>query len=155
MKPLPDSPERELLTEEPPIAAVGGVVYRRRSGRPELLLIKKRDGFWTLPKGRIKTGETDQDALAREVHEETGLSGDIMGQVQQVGYTVRKAGRLRRKVVTYYAVRAGAGALQPGVGEGIEVVRWFPYRAALRRIRRKRIRAVARAARPLLVLVEN
>ena len=50
----------ENFEQELPIAAVGGVVYRRRAGEPELLLIKKHRGFWTLPKGRIKPGETER-----------------------------------------------------------------------------------------------
>jgi ADP-ribose pyrophosphatase YjhB (NUDIX family) len=150
MKRATESLERQPFEDEAPITAVGGVIYRQREGQPDLLLIRKRHGFWTLPKGQVKPGESEHDALAREVREETGIGGDIEAQVQQVAYTVQKAGRLRRKIVTYYAVRAGEGALQPGVREGIESVRWFPFRAALRRIRRKRIRAVARAARPLL-----
>jgi 8-oxo-dGTP diphosphatase len=150
MKRATERLERQPLEDEAPIAAVGGVVYRRREGRAELLLIRKRHGFWTLPKGHLKPGESERDALAREVREETGIGGDIEAQVQQIAYFVQKAGQLRRKVVTYYIVRAVEGALQPGVREGIEFVRWFPFRAALRRIRRKRIRAVARAARALL-----
>jgi 8-oxo-dGTP diphosphatase len=150
MKRATEPLERQVLEDEAPIAAVGGVVYRRREGRPELLLIRKRHGFWTLPKGQVKRGESERDALAREVREETGMGGDVGAQVQQVAYIVQKAGRPRRKIVTYYAVRAGEGTLQPGVREGIELVRWFPFRAALRRIRRKRIRAVVRAAWALL-----
>jgi 8-oxo-dGTP pyrophosphatase MutT (NUDIX family) len=150
MKRSNESLERQQHEDEAPIVAVGGVIYRQGVGQPELLLIRKRHGFWTLPKGQVKRGESEYDALVREVREETGISGDIEAPVQQVTYTVQKAGRLRRKIVTYYAVRAGEGAIRPGVGEGIEFVRWFPFRAALRRIRRKRIRAVARAARPLL-----
>ena len=147
--------QRPQLEDETPIIAVGGVIYRQRAGQPELLLIRKRHGFWTLPKGQVKRGESELDALAREVREETGICGDIEAPVQQVTYTVQKAGRQRRKVVTYYAMRASEGVLQPGVREGIEFVRWFPFRAALRRIRRKRIRAVARAARPLLELAKG
>src|SRR5262245_47199295 len=147
--------ERRIIDDEAPIAAVGGVVYRQRGGRPELLLIRKRHGFWTLPKGQIKPGESELAALAREVSEETGMAGVVEAQVQQVAYVVEKAGRLRHKVVTYYVMRAGAGTLQPSVGEGIEFVRWFPFRAALRRIRRKRVRTVARAAWPLLNLGED
>ena len=147
--------ERPQLEDETPIVAVGGVIYRQRAGQPELLLIRKRHGFWTLPKGQVKRGESELDALAREVREETGIGGDIEAPVQQVTYTVQKAGRQRRKIVTYYAMRASEGVLQPGLREGIEFVRWFPFRAALRRIRRKRIRAVARAARPLLELAKG
>jgi len=150
MKRASNSLERELVADEQPIAAVGGVVYRRRDGQPELLLIRKRHGFWTLPKGRLKPGETEQDALVREVREETGIGGSVGALVEQVCYTIQKAGRPRRKVVTYYVMHAGEGAIRPGTAEGIEFVRWFPLQAALRRIRRKRIRAVARAARALL-----
>src|SRR5689334_12231869 len=49
----------EAESERQPIAAVGGVIYRLRAGRPELLLIKKERGFWTLPKGRVRPGEND------------------------------------------------------------------------------------------------
>jgi 8-oxo-dGTP pyrophosphatase MutT (NUDIX family) len=150
MKHMPTLVEQELLAEEPPILAVGGVVYRRREGQPELLLIRKRHGFWTLPKGRVKADEDECDALVRELHEETGLGGEIGPLVQQVRYTIQKSGRSRHKVVTYYVVRAGEGTLCPGQKEGIEFVRWFPFQAALRRIRRKRVRGVARAARALL-----
>jgi 8-oxo-dGTP pyrophosphatase MutT (NUDIX family) len=149
MKRITESLEQPL-EDEAPIVAVGGVIYRQRAGQPELLLIRKRHGFWTLPKGQVKRGESEYDALAREVREETGIGGDIEAPVQQVSYTVQKAGRMRRKVVTYYAMRASEGVLRPGVREGIEFVRWFPFSAALRRIRRKRVRAVARAARQLL-----
>jgi 8-oxo-dGTP diphosphatase len=142
--------EQQLFEDDVPIAAVGGVVYRLREGQAELLLIRKRQGFWTLPKGQVKPGESEHDALAREVREETGIDSEIEAQVQQVAYIVQKAGRPRRKVVTYYLLRAGTGVLQPGVQEGIEFVRWFSFRAALRRIRRKRIREIVRAAQALL-----
>ena len=91
---------------QPPIVAVGGVVYRQMVGHPELLLIKKQFGFWTLPKGRVKPGENERDALVREVREETGIGGEIEAVVQQISYTIKKAGQPRRKVVTYYVVRA-------------------------------------------------
>src|SRR5262245_8848999 len=150
MEYLPDTIEQGQLAEKPPIIAVGGVVYRRHVGRPELLLIRKRHGFWTLPKGRVKPGEDEREALAREVREETGLGGDIGPAIQQVSYIIQKRGQPRHKVVTYYIVLAEDGMIRPDQKEGIEFVRWFPFQAALRRIHRTRIRAVARAARALL-----
>ena len=67
---------------EPPITAAGGVVYRwTASGQLEVLLIKKQGGFWTLPKGRVKVGEDDHQAVVREVAEETGLTGQVEAMI--------------------------------------------------------------------------
>ncbi|KPV52269.1 hypothetical protein SE17_16505 [Kouleothrix aurantiaca] len=136
---------------QPLIMGAGGVVYRySEGGQLEILLIKKQGGFWTLPKGRIKPGEDDRSAVAREVAEETSVTGEVGLMVRQVFYTIQKAGRRRRKTVTYYLLHAEAGRPRPQAKERIVRVRWFPVGAALRRIRRKRIRNVVRAARALL-----
>jgi 8-oxo-dGTP diphosphatase len=143
---VPDS-----IEQEPPIAAAGGVVYRwSAAGQLEILLIKKRDGFWTLPKGRIEPGEDERTAVAREVAEETSVTGEVGAIVRQVFYTIQKAGRRRRKTVSYYLVRATAGRPRPQARERIMRVRWFAIGVALRRIRRRRLRNVVRAARAML-----
>jgi mutator protein MutT len=57
-----------------------------------LLLIRRGHepgaGLWSLPGGRIEPGETDQQAVAREVLEETGLTvdcGQLLGIVELPG----------------------------------------------------------------------
>jgi 8-oxo-dGTP diphosphatase len=142
---------QDSIEPEPPIAAAGGVVYRWTSaGQLEILLIKKQDGFWTLPKGRIKLGEDERTAVAREVAEETSITGEVGVMVRQVEYSIQKAGRRRRKTVSYYLMRAVAGRPTPQARERIVRVRWFAVGVALRRIRRRRIRNVVRAARVIL-----
>jgi 8-oxo-dGTP diphosphatase len=45
-------------------------------------------GLWSIPGGRIEPGETDQEAVVREVGEETGLTvtcGPLLGQIQRPG----------------------------------------------------------------------
>jgi 8-oxo-dGTP diphosphatase len=143
--------EHELVEDNSPIVAVGGVVYRwTAAGQLELLLIKKRGGFWTLPKGRVKPGEAERAAVSREVKEETGIKGKVGANVLQVLYTTYKAGQPRLKSVTYYLMRATNGRLRPQAKEHIERVRWFPVDVALRRIRRERIRSVVRQAQTML-----
>jgi 8-oxo-dGTP diphosphatase len=129
------------------IYAVGAVIYRvTGAGRLQVLIIRKRGGMWTLPKGKLKRDETPEAGLLREVAEETGLTGDIGELVTRADYQIKKAGRRRRKVVSYYLMRANDGQLSPGIAEGIEQVRWMQPERALQRIGRPGIRAIVRAA---------
>jgi len=45
-------------------------------------------GWWSIPGGRVENGESDVDALRREVKEETGLDvavGELLGRIQRLG----------------------------------------------------------------------
>jgi 8-oxo-dGTP diphosphatase len=137
----------EVKGAEMAIRAVGAVALRKGTNRKlEVLLIRKRGGMWTLPKGRVKRDESDDQALVRELREETGLGGVVIEAVSQSDYQVLKAGRLKHKTVVYYIVQADPGEPRPGVEEGIEQACWMPIPRALKRIGRPRVRAVLRSA---------
>ena len=59
---------------ERPIVGVGAVVVRDG----QVLLVKRRyeplAGRWSLPGGMVEVGETLEQAVIREMHEETGLT---------------------------------------------------------------------------------
>jgi 8-oxo-dGTP diphosphatase len=67
-----------------------GAIIRDEAAR--LLLIQRRNepgaGQWSLPGGRIEAGETAEQAVVREVAEETGLvvsCGRLVGTVERPG----------------------------------------------------------------------
>jgi 8-oxo-dGTP diphosphatase len=71
------------------IPCVGAVI---KDGDGRLLLIRRGHepgaGLWSLPGGRVEPGETDQQAVIREVLEETGLAvdcGRLLGRAELPG----------------------------------------------------------------------
>jgi 8-oxo-dGTP diphosphatase len=76
-----------------PVPCVGAVISDE-DGRI-LLILRGHEpamGLWSIPGGRIEPGESDQEALLREVREETGLEvtcGALLGQVDRPGLVIR------------------------------------------------------------------
>jgi 8-oxo-dGTP diphosphatase len=75
---------------DPPRVPCVGAVIKDDAGR--MLLIQRGHepgkGLWSVPGGRIEPGETDQQAVVREVREETGLAvtcGPLLGAVERPG----------------------------------------------------------------------
>lgn len=79
-----------------PRLAVGGIVIRGR----RVLLVRRAKapskGQWAIPGGRVELGETLQEAVEREVFEETGVRVQA-GEICHVFDVVRRddAGRVR------------------------------------------------------------
>lgn len=48
-----------------------------RNQNNEVLMIKERGGFWSLPGGGIEHGEAETDALKRELFEEVTYKGNL------------------------------------------------------------------------------
>ncbi len=47
----------------------------------EVLLVKEKNGVWTLPGGGMSHGETDKEALTRELQEEALISQSFEAQI--------------------------------------------------------------------------
>src|SRR5581483_8419845 len=111
--------------------SAGGVVVR---GEQALVIVPTRraaDGSRVLglPKGHIDPGETALQAAAREVREEAGVRVAPIGELGEVRYLYRRAGRLVPKAVVFYLFRY-LGGDPADHDEEDEEARWMELAAA-------------------------
>lgn len=79
--------------------AAGAIIYSPK--RRQFLILRHRDGHWEFPKGKLEPGESFDEARAREIKEETNLSGEFVnGFSEQSTYEFYRHGRVH-KVVEY------------------------------------------------------
>lgn len=87
--------------------SAGGVVVR---GEQALVIVPTRraaDGSRVLglPKGHLDAGETEQQAAAREVREETGVRAELVRELGEVRYWYNRGGRPVPKSVVFFLFR--------------------------------------------------
>jgi 8-oxo-dGTP pyrophosphatase MutT (NUDIX family) len=117
-----DVPAQLPLAHAAP-ASVFALFVRATERGEEVLLVQKQDGDWTLPGGRVASGETCQAALQRELREETGL--DLLAGMLDESLTQRfpRPWRDEPDVALVYRLAPPAGEPQPA--REIRAVRWF------------------------------
>jgi 8-oxo-dGTP diphosphatase len=104
------------------------VVFTILAEKLQILLIKRAadpyQGFWALPGGFLDIDEDLEDCAARELREETGISGVYLEQLYTFGRPDRDP-RERVISVTYYALSA-SDRLQLKAASDAADVAWFP-----------------------------
>lgn len=86
-----------------------------------------RKNQWSIPGGHLEWGESLHEALLREVHEETGLTVELVGLIDTVDLiTEDGSGNVTRHYVLIdFAVRAIGGDLR--AGSDAAEARWVPF----------------------------
>jgi len=100
-----------------PIRAAGGVVRRRGD---VLLVHRPKYGDWTFPKGKAKSGESDEECALREVEEETGFRCRLGRELASTRYRALAG----PKVVRYWEMAPLEGEFTPTAE--VDEVRWLP-----------------------------
>ncbi|WP_175409291.1 NUDIX hydrolase [Streptomyces sp. TRM64462] len=105
------------------VQAAGCVLWRRspQTGALEICLIHRpKYDDWSLPKGKLKRGETLLAAALREVREETGHTCAPGPRLGTLAYTAKG----RPKQVTYWSAESTGGTFTPNAE--VDRIVWLP-----------------------------
>ncbi len=114
-----------VVTETQRLAAYALIVRNHR-----ILLCRLTDqtgsaGMWTLPGGKVEFGEHPDNAVVREVLEETGLKVSTANVLAVSSELFHLTGSRMHAVRIVYKVRVEGGSLRYEQGGTTDVCRWF------------------------------
>jgi 8-oxo-dGTP diphosphatase len=111
-----------------PMVTVDAAVFCFSRGKARLLLVERKKepykGQWAVPGGFIGMDEELEDAVARELEEETGVTGVPLQQLHTFG-TVGRDPRGRQITVVFMGI-APEGQPTLRAGDDAAKARWFP-----------------------------
>lgn len=109
------------------IVAAGAVVVREGPTGPETLLVHRpRLDDWSVPKGKLDSGEHELVAAVREVTEETGVVPALGRRLAPARYRV---GGTQRKLVHYWTATV-LEETDHAPDDEVDEIRWLPLAAA-------------------------
>ena len=116
-------------SELPVVHLAGAVVYAKDKGDTYLALVHDIFGHWTLAKGKLEKGETQEQGLLREIKEELGVPIKIIERLGENSYSTfhPEQGKIRKQT-TYFLGEAPFQELTLENKEengGLDDVRWF------------------------------
>ncbi len=144
--------------------SAGGVVVRRMKHRWWIAAIEpqgrrspaskpsSRESVLALPKGAVDAGEGPEQAALREVHEETGVTAEVVAKLKDIKYYyIRSWGDHQRvfKMVSFFLVvyRSGRlGNISPEMRKEVRRALWIPLEDASKELSYPGEREVAKLA---------
>lgn len=146
-----------LATAELPVIKAAGGILLRSTPRGEEVMIVYRNRYqdWTLPKGKLKEGESFPEAALREVEEETGCSCRLGTYLGAISYAYNGI----PKVVMFWkmsVIEEKPMAANDEIGEAV----WVQVATAMQRMTHAQeksllTRVAGAAARPMPAQTET
>ena len=110
--------------------SAGGLVLDGRGPDARGALIGRLDRrgrlLWSLPKGHVEAGETEPQAAIREVHEETGILGEVVGKLGTIDFWFVADGRRVHKTVHHFLMIAVKDLVLSDADVEVSEVAWVP-----------------------------
>lgn len=110
--------------------SAGGIVFYKES----ILILKKFNGDYVLPKGRVEDNEEKAETAKREVLEEAGVAAEIIKYLGEIHYTYTDNiddMESVHKTVYWYLMNGNGSNLVPQREEGFVEAKYVPMNKAV------------------------
>lgn len=126
------------------VLSSGGVIIHNNL----ILLLKKYNGDYVLPKGRVERGESIEETALREVKEESGIDGKIRKYLGKITYSF--INRVRNitidKTVHFFLMSTDDTHTTPQSVEGFKTAKFYDRDEAIKLMRFKQERSIIEKA---------
>ena len=111
--------------------SAGAVTFYKEGSNIEFLLLHYGKGHWGFPKGHIEANESEEQAMLRELEEETGISDAkiIPNFREHITYFFMENGKKIRKHVVFFLVESKTKEVKLSF-EHTDYA-WLPYEKAI------------------------
>ncbi len=112
--------------------SAGGIVFFKNN----ILMLRKFNGDWVLPKGRVEKDETIKDAAIREVYEESKAKVNVIKYLGKIYYEFNRTSYKEKikvnKEVYWYLMMARNMNCTAQKNEGFKEAKFLPFERSLK-----------------------